>query len=115
MQQQRWSEADELAATVLKLNPMLSSVRYFQAIARFNGGRLDAAEESAKALVESPDADRFPQIHHLLGMIQAKKGNFSQAATAYRSFVAAQPGSPEVSKLQRQMTEWEALGVIPRQ
>ena len=115
MQQRRWSEADELADQVLKLNPMLSNIRYFQAVARFNGGHLDAAEESAKELAASPDAGRFPQIQHLLGMIQAKKGNFVQAATAYRSFVAAQPGSPQASRLQRQMTEWEALGVIPKQ
>ena len=115
MQQHRWTEADELSDQILKLNPMLSNVSYFQAIARFNTGRLDAAEASAKSLVASPDAARYPQIHHLLGMIQAKKGNFAQAATAYRSFVAAQPGSPEASKLQRQMTEWEALGVIPKQ
>ena len=115
MQQQRWTEADELSDQILKLNPMLSNVRYFQAIARFNSGHLDAAEESAKALVGGPDADRYPQIHHLLGMIQAKKGNFTQAATAYRSFVAAQPGSPEASNVQRQMMEWEALGVIPKQ
>ena len=114
MQQHRWTEADQLSHQILKLNPMLSNVRYFQAIARFNAGRLEAAEESAKALVGSPDADRYPQIHHLLGIIQAKKGNFSQAATAYRSFVAAQPGSPVASQLQRQMSDWEALGVIPK-
>lgn len=115
MQQQRWTEVDELSDQILKLNPMLSGIRYFQAVARFNRGHLDAAEETAKALAEGPDGDRFPRVHHLRGLIQAKKGNFVQAATAYRSFVAAQPGAPEVSKLQRQMMDWEALGVIPKQ
>ena len=115
LSQQRWTEADELARQVLRLNPMLSGVRYYQALARFNDGRLDAAEETAMTLIQGPDGGRYPQIHHLLGLIQAKKGNFVQAATAYRSFVAAQPDSPAASKLQRQMSEWEALGVIPKQ
>jgi Flp pilus assembly protein TadD len=85
-----------------------------QVVARFNGGRFAEAEEAAKILASGPDAERFPQIYHLLGMIRTKRGDFPKAATAYRSFLVAQPGSPVASQLRKKMVEWKALGVIPK-
>ena len=45
-------------------------------------------------------------------MIHSKKGDFTKAATSYRSFVEAQPGSLAATKVKRQLMEWVALGVI---
>jgi hypothetical protein len=49
-----------------------------------------------------------------MGTILAKKGQFAPAAAEYRVFISRDPQSPQAIAVQRQLTEWEALGVIEK-
>ena len=114
LQESRWDQVSDLSAKLLKLNPNITDVKYYQSVANYNLGNYDEAEKAIEAVQSSQDAERFPQTYQILGLIQSKKGDFTKAATSYRSFVEAQPGSPAATKVKRQLMEWEALGVISK-
>ncbi len=112
LQESRWDQVSELSAKLLKLNPNIIDVKYYQSVANYNLGNYDEAEKAIEAVQSSQDAARFPQTYQILGLIHSKKGDFTKAATSYRSFVEAQPGSLAATKVKRQLMEWVALGVI---
>jgi Flp pilus assembly protein TadD len=110
----RWEPAAELTDQALRLNPHMTDMQYFHAVAQYNAGNLEEAEQAAQAVQESKEGERFPQTHQILGMIHSQKGNFNGAATEYRTYLAAQPSGAVAEDLKRRLTEWEALGVIQK-
>ena len=112
LQGSRWDNAMQLSNHLLRLNPYMSEVRYFQAVAEYNLGRMEAAEKSVTEFHEDEKAGMFPQSHHLLGMIHVKRGQYESAAGEFRSYLHAQPNSPLAGHMEKQLKEWEALGVI---
>ena len=96
------------------LNPHESQARFYSILASFQLGELEKAEESIAALrSDAETASAFPQTHHLLGMILAKRGDFSSAAVEYRAFLEKAPNEPQAAQIRSQLGEWESLGVIP--
>ena len=112
--EKRWAEVDLVSERLLNLNPHMTEVQYYRAVAAFNLGKMDLAEHLVLGIQSGEGSERFPGTHRLLGLIHARQGNFPLAATAYRDFLAAQPMGPVAKDLRRQLTEWEALGVIPK-
>jgi len=108
----RWEEGKKLASQALQLNPHLTEIQYFHAIASFELGNLEDAERSALAVRETPEGKNLGGNYHLLGMILAKKGQFAPAAEQYRTYLASYPDTPAADRVRQQLTEWEALGVI---
>lgn len=112
LREQRWDDVSRMTGQLLRLNPHVSEAYFYNAIANFNAGRLEEAEEAIADLRLRDDADKIPRSHHLLGMIFVKRGQFGQAATAFRAYMAVEPDSPLAGKLKRQVYEWQQLGVI---
>ena len=112
LEQGRWQRAAALADQTLKLNPHLIEARLYHAVAYYYLGEIDTAERSAQAVLAAPDSTNYPQIHQVLGMLHAKKGDYPSAATEYRSFLAVRPEGPVAEDLRRQLLDWQALGVI---
>ncbi|MEX2301248.1 MAG: tetratricopeptide repeat protein [Bryobacterales bacterium] len=110
----RWEPAADLAGQALRLNPHMTDMQYFIAVANLNEGNLEEAEKAAQAVQQSKDAKDFPQTHQILGLIQAEKGNFDGAAQEYRTYLAVQSAGPVAEDLKRRLNEWEALGVIKK-
>jgi tetratricopeptide (TPR) repeat protein len=114
LEEQRWAEVNLVSERLLNLNPHMTEVQFYRAVAAFNLGKMDLAEHLVLGIQSGEGSERFPGTHRLLGLIHARQGNFPLAATAYRDFLAAQPLGPVAKDLRRQLTEWEALGVIPQ-
>jgi tetratricopeptide (TPR) repeat protein len=114
LNEERWAEVNLVSERLLSLNPHMTEVQYYRAVAAFNLGKMDLAEHLVLGIQSGEGSERFPGTHRLLGLIHARQGNFPLAATAYRDFLAAQPLGPVAKDLRRQLTEWEALGVIPQ-
>ena len=112
LQGSRWDDAVQLSNHLLRLNPYMSEAHYFQAVAEYNLGRMEAAEKSVTEFHAGDKAEMFPQSNHLLGLIHVKRGQYEPAAGAYRAYVSAQPNSPLAVNIEKQLKEWEALGVI---
>ena len=113
-EEQRWAEVNLVSERLLNLNPHMTEVQFYRAVAAFNLGKMDLAEDLALDIQSGEGGAKFPGTHRLLGMIHARQGNFPLAATAYRGFIAAQPMGPVTEDLRRQLSDWEALGVIPK-
>jgi Flp pilus assembly protein TadD len=111
---QRWEDAVDLADRAVRLNPYMTDMQYFKAVGHLNSGNMEEAEKAAQAVQQSKDAKEFPQVHQILGMILAEKGNFNGAAQEYRGYLAMQAEGPVAEDLKRRLNEWEALGVIEK-
>ena len=114
VEERRWERVIEVADRLLRLNPQMTDVQFHRAAANFNLANVAMAEKLALNIQSGKDAEKFPQTHHLLGMIQAKNGEFVRAATEYQNYLSAQPLGPAAKELRRQLVEWEALGVIKK-
>lgn len=110
----KWGDAADITSRLAQLNPYIGQAHYFNAIANFNLGKMELAEKSAREAVKTDPENHLPAMHHLLGTILAKQGNFPSAAEEYRSFLKLAPSSPAADQLRKQLTEWEGLGVIQR-
>jgi Flp pilus assembly protein TadD len=109
-----FGDAKQLSKHVLELNPHLTEVQFYHAVASFELGEIEEAEKSLAMVQSAADGKSYPGVHHLMGTILAKKGQFAPAAAEYREFLKIDAQSPSAAAIQRQLTEWEALGVIER-
>ena len=87
LQQSHWDEAAELSNKLVQLNPYLPNGRYIHAVANFQAGNYDVAEESIRAVQVSPQANQFPLRFYVLGLILANKENFPAAAAEFGRFL----------------------------
>lgn len=107
-----WQSTTELSEKMLTLNPGITQVRYYQAVAHLNTGNIDGARSAALQIQEGPDAKSFPQTHQMMGLIYSQQGAFNEAAKEYRTYLQAAPGAASSEQIKKQLNEWEVLGVI---
>jgi Tfp pilus assembly protein PilF len=112
--EERWDDGLQWSNQLLRLNPHASMAHYYSAIANFRLGRMEASKKSVLELKEKSADREFPQSHQILGMIHAQQGLYEQAAISYRDYLTVQPDGPVASQIQRQLHEWEVLGVIQK-
>ena len=114
LQGKRWKEVDEVSTRLLRLNPGTAEARFYRAVANFNLGNLEVARQLAVEVQSGEDARRWPQVHHLLGMVYSNKGEFPLAAAEYKSYLRARHFGPVAEQIRRQLLEWEASGMIKK-
>ncbi|MCY4586881.1 MAG: tetratricopeptide repeat protein [Bryobacterales bacterium] len=112
---QRWNDGLQWSNQLLRLNPHAAIAHYYSAIANFRLGRMEASRKSVIELKEKNVDREFPQSHQILGMIYAQQGLYEQAAISYRDYLTVQPDGPAASRIQRQLHDWEVLGMIRKQ
>ena len=113
--EERWDDAVQFSNQLLRLNPYAMGAYYFSAVANFRLDRMDASEKAVMDLKEKGADKQFPQSRQILGMIQAKQGRYEEAATTFRSYLTLDPNGQAVPHIERQLHEWEVLGVIKKQ
>lgn len=108
-----WQAALRYSGSLLELNPNDGTARFLNALAAFESGDLGAAENAIAAVLGDDRLVRqFPQSYHLAGLIHSERARFEEAASAYRSYLAAAPQAPNAAEVKSQLNEWEILGVI---
>jgi Tfp pilus assembly protein PilF len=115
LSQERWEDGLQLSTQLLRLNPHATLGYYYSAIANLRLGHLEASKKSVLELKEKGADKKFPQSHQILGMIHAQQGLYEQAAVSFRDFLTIEPDGPAAQHIQRQIYEWESLGVIEKQ
>ncbi|HZS51951.1 MAG TPA: tetratricopeptide repeat protein [Bryobacterales bacterium] len=115
MRASRWDSAADITSRLSQMNPYYTQAYYINAIANYNLGKMELAERSARNALKGEAAGRNPALHHLLGSILAREGNFPSAAGEFRSFLQLSPDSPAAEQIRKQLAEWESLNVIPHQ
>lgn len=112
LQQKDWVAVEDLGVRYLELNPNEMQLQLYMAIAALNNGNPEKAEEAVLAIRASDSKDNFPQIHQVMGLIHSQRGEFEEAASEYRAYLAKQPNGNNFVQIKKQLNEWEVLGVI---
>lgn len=108
-----WDHATELTKFVLGINPADTAMRWYQAVCSYETGHDDEAMSLIGEVVKDPEAAKqFPQTQRIMGLIYAKRGEYAEAAAAYKRYVQWDPDGQAVAAVKKQLNEWEALGVI---
>ncbi len=91
----KWQEAATYSDQLLELEPEdYPEAYYYNAVAYYNLQDQDRALASAEHAVELDLRQEVPLARQLLGIMLARKGDFSRAAEQFRSFIAhALPGT----------------------
>jgi Flp pilus assembly protein TadD len=88
-------------------------MHWYQLVTAFETGRDDEAITLLGELQKDAEgAKQFPQTHHILGLIYAKRGQFSEAAEAYNRYLELDPNARAAETIKKQLSEWAQLGVL---
>ena len=109
---QQWEDVARLTSRVIELSPRMTQAYYFNAVAGVSLGQFDLAEERIRHVQQSSEAANYPVAHYLLGMIMVKKGEVAAAASEFRHFLQVNRNPRMVEPVQKQLQEWEELGLI---
>lgn len=108
-----WTHSAELAKFVVSVNPADTKMRWYQAVSTFETGRDDDAITLLGEIQKDAEGDKqFPQTHHILGLILAKRGQFGQAAESFNRYLELDPNAKAAEAIKKQLNEWQQLGVL---
>jgi tetratricopeptide (TPR) repeat protein len=95
--QQRWAEVASTTGAAVD-DPTLF---FYNAVANYNLGRLDAAERSARRAAEL----RFPRAHYILGRVLAAKGQFGPAAAEMSKYLELMPDAADAPRVRAEIRD----------
>jgi cytochrome c-type biogenesis protein CcmH/NrfG len=108
-----WAQTAELTKFVVSVNPADTKMRWYQAVATFETGRDDDAIVLLTDIQKDAESvKQYPQSHHILGLIYAKRGQFGEAAAAYNRYLELDPNAQAAEAIKKQLNEWQQLGVL---
>jgi Flp pilus assembly protein TadD len=108
-----WEHTAELTKFVVSVNPADTKMRWYQAVAKFETGHDDDAIALLGEIQKDAEgAKQFPQTHHIMGLIYAKRGHFGEAAEAYKRYLELDPNAQAAEAIKKQLNEWQQLGVL---
>ena len=108
---QKWPEVISHTEKALKLDPFdYPEVYYYNAVANLNLQNLDAAETSAReALKMDAERHQYPKVEHLLGVILARRRDYSGAAVQMRNYLRLAPKAQDADQVRSQLQELDRL------
>jgi tetratricopeptide (TPR) repeat protein len=99
-----WQEVAQETDHVMRLDPFdFPNAYYFSAAANLQLDKLDVAEKNARRALELDTAQRMPKTHYILGMIFAKKRDFTRAAEFLRTYLKVAPNDPNAGRIREQL------------
>lgn len=111
---QNWAEAARLSDQAITLDPIDFPNGYFyNSVANFNLGKLDAAEKSARKAATLDSQHRLPQIQSLLGRILLMKKDYPGALENFRTYLKTSPNAADAQDIRRQVQTLEQAAASP--
>ncbi len=103
-----WREVADTTDRVVKLNPAdFPGMYLYNSVANYNLKEFTAAEKSAREVLKLDTQHRFPLANHILGVILALRGDFTEAATYMKSYLQLAPGANDIDLAKKQLEEVE--------
>jgi tetratricopeptide (TPR) repeat protein len=101
--QERWDRVAATTDAAIKLDPVEWPVLFFyNAVANFNLGRLEEAEQSATRAVAT---DQFPRAHYILGHILAAKGDYRAAVEHMSKYLDLVPFAADAPRVRAEIQD----------
>jgi tetratricopeptide (TPR) repeat protein len=120
-----WPEVLRLTEHIIEMDPMMNSngtgyvvdldpinagiAYYYNAVAHYQTGQIDAAEKSALKAEHVDLMTKFPQVHLLMAKIDSDKGNYAGAISEIHTYMELVPGSKDVEPLRTKLAQLEEL------
>jgi len=109
----KWTDAQEFSSRGVQLNSRDFPVAYYyNAVANFQLGKLDKAENSARTAEKLDVRHTLPQVNLLLGSILATKLAYAAAADQLRLYLTVLPQASNAEKVRERMAELERLSTL---
>lgn len=103
-----WRDVADTTDRVVKMNPAdFPGMYLYNSVAHYNLKEFTAAEKSARESLKLDTQHRFPQANHLLGVILARKGEYTEAATYMKTYIQIAPGASDIDLVRKQLVEVE--------
>ncbi len=112
IQEKKYAEAADLTSRLLELNPHVPRGQFLNAVANYQLGKLDVAEDSIRKLQSSNEARNYTISHYVLGAILASKGNLPAAAGEFQLFLQKSPEHQYAGQVREKLAEWQKQGVV---
>ena len=103
-------EAARYADRLVELLEDSAEAHYYRALAKMSIGKFEAAEESARFVIASPDAAQHPKAHLILGNLLGAGGDIPAAAAEFRLFLEAAPSDRAAEPIRQQIAAWKTDG-----
>ena len=116
MQEKRWQDAIQFTDKVLKMNAAaFPSAYFYNAVANYNLGRPELAEDNAKRFKTLDTEHRHPDVCLLLGQIFIRKQDLANAAQEMRDFLTIAPNANNAPEVRDQLKRLEDALVAKKQ
>jgi tetratricopeptide (TPR) repeat protein len=104
----KWEDAASFSKQVIELNPVeFPSSYFYNGLANYNLKKVDPAEKSAREVLKLDTGHKYPQAEGLLAQIMMEKGNYPEAATHLRAYLALVPNAKNADVLKQQLQKLE--------
>lgn len=104
----KWQDVADTTNRVLRMNGAdFPQAYYFNAVANYNLGNLDAAEKSAREARKLDVQHRYPRIEQVLGAILAGKHDYSGAAEQMKAYLRLNPEASDADQVRKQLQQLE--------
>jgi tetratricopeptide (TPR) repeat protein len=109
--QERWDRVAATTDAAIKLDPVDWPVLFFyNAVANFNLGRLNEAEQSAKRAIA---ADQFPRAHYILGHILAARGDYRGAVEHMSKYLDLMTYAADAARVRSEIQDARSRQRLP--
>ncbi|HMJ63113.1 MAG TPA: tetratricopeptide repeat protein [Bryobacteraceae bacterium] len=99
-----WEDAAKYSQTAIELNPVeFPSAFWYNAIANYNLKKTGEAEKSAKALLKMDTRHKYPQAESMLAQFAVNRGEYAEAATHLRAYLALVPNAKDADTLKAEL------------
>ena len=103
-------EAARYADRLVEMLEDSAEAHYYRALAKMSIGKFEAAEESARFVIASPNAAQHPKAHLILGNLLGAGGDIPAAAAEFRLFLEAAPSDRAAEPIRQQIAAWKTDG-----
>ena len=110
IEQQDMVEAAAYSDRLVELLEDSAEAHYYRALAKMAIGKFEAADESVRFVIASPDAAKHPKAHLILGNLLGADGDIPVAAAEFRLFLEAAPSDRAAEPIRQQIAAWKADG-----
>jgi Tfp pilus assembly protein PilF len=110
-----WEDAAKYSQKAIELNPVeFPSAFWYNAIANYNLKNTGEAEKSAKALAKVDTRHRYPQVESMLAQFAVNRGEYGEAATHLRTYLALAPNAKDADALKTELQKIDQAGAAKK-
>jgi tetratricopeptide (TPR) repeat protein len=107
----KWQEMALVTDRAVRLDPVEAPVLYlYHAIAHFNLGHMDTAEQSARRAIALDTHHQLPRAEYILGRALAHKNDYRGAREHMQRYLELLPAAPDAALVRAQIAAAEKQG-----